>query len=128
MFQKSGLKRSHGWTMMLKKIQWLEFFASGRTQPCFQRDVRRKPFSKQVTQTWKKPLKSLTSTNSLTFHMSVICLENNPMLPLRYLQNNQMHTAHTAMLICYRVQSKMSLKILRFCKKSWVPQGRQQFW
>ena len=33
---------------MLKKIQWLVFFASDRTQTWFQRDVRRKPFSKQV--------------------------------------------------------------------------------
>ena len=48
-----GLKSTHSWTMMLKKIQWLAFFASDRTQTCFYRDVGRKPFSKQVTKTGK---------------------------------------------------------------------------
>ena len=49
-----GLRSTHGWTMMLKKIADLCFFASDRTQTCFQRDVRRKPFSKQVQKLEKR--------------------------------------------------------------------------
>ena len=45
----------------------------------------------------------------------------------RFLQNIQRHIAHTAMLILYRFQSKMLLKILRFYETTWVPQRRKQF-
>ena len=48
-----GLKSTHGWTVMLRKIQWLVFFANGRTQTYFQWDIRRKPSSKQGTKTGK---------------------------------------------------------------------------
>ena len=61
----TGLKSTHGWTMMLKKIQRLVLFASDRTQTRFQRNVRKKPFPEQVTKTGKKPLRSLTSTSIL---------------------------------------------------------------
>ena len=69
-----GLKSTHCWTVMLKKIQRLVLFASDRTQTCFQRNVRKKPFPKQVTKTGKKPQRSLTSTSilnvtSLPLHM-----------------------------------------------------------
>ena len=56
----TDLKSTDVWTMMLKKIEWLVFFASDKTQICFQWDIIRKPFSRQVTKTGKKPLKSLT--------------------------------------------------------------------
>ena len=42
--------------------------ASDRTRTCFQRDLRRKSFSKHITKTGKKPLKRLTSTK-----MSQVC-------------------------------------------------------
>ena len=69
-----GLKITQDWTMMPKNVQWLVFFANGKIHICFQRDLRRKNFSKQVTETSKKTLKSLTSTSrlnvrSLPLHM-----------------------------------------------------------
>ena len=45
-------------------------------------------------------------------------------LPLRFLQKSQRHITHTTILILYRFHSKMSLKILRFCETTWVPQRR----
>ena len=37
-----GLKSTHGRTMILKKIKWLLFFASDRTQTNFQWDLKSK--------------------------------------------------------------------------------------
>ena len=48
-----------------RRFSDLCFLHATRNQTCFQRDVRRKAFSKQVTKNGKKTLKSLTSTSSL---------------------------------------------------------------
>ena len=71
----TDLKSTDVWTMMLKKIEWLVFFASDETQICFQWDIIRKPFSKQVTKTGKKPLKSLTRHQQSQCHKSALTFE-----------------------------------------------------
>ena len=65
--------------MMLKKIKWLVFFASEKTQTCFQRDVRRKPFSKQVTKTGKKATERFDKHWQSKCHKSYIWSDSSTM-------------------------------------------------
>ena len=48
-----------------------------------------------------------------------ICWENHPVLPLRFLQNNQGLLPILPCSFSYHFRSKVSLKILRFSKTPW---------
>ena len=68
-------KSSHGWSMMLKKIQWLVFFASDKKSNLLSERCKKESFLKTGYKKWKKDTEKFDKHQQSKCHKSAFIYE-----------------------------------------------------